>query len=89
MNRDVCYVTVVPTDGINDEGYFTGKVTCYNKEDEELGHWKSDSLQLLCRTQCDFQVDHGVKIWSLSGKPLRVERGDTTRIYEKVENEES
>lgn len=77
---EVFRVTIVPTNEIDECGYRTGIVTCYDEKNEVIASWECDSFCTIGNLQCDFEADGGVKIWAFDGKTLKVDRGYTTRI---------
>lgn len=77
---EVFIVRIIPTNRCDECGYKTGVVACYDKEDNMICSWVSDSFWTIGNLQCDFDADGGVKIWAFDGKSLRVDRGYTTKI---------
>lgn len=81
MAEKLRYITIVPTNKPNIEGYKEGKVTCFGDNDKVLGSWICDSIQLFGEMCADFEADGGIKIWSFGDKPIEVDSGNTTRIW--------
>ena len=81
------YITIQPTNEVDDQGYHTGKVSICKKEtaeskEEIIDSWLCDSYRISGDIMGDFEAENGLKLWAWYDK-IKVSAGYTTRIIGK------